>query len=182
MITSDTTVRPWHGAHPTIHPEAFVMEGVRIIGDVVIGAGSSIWYNTVIRGDVTWVRIGADSNVQDGCILHVTAPHNPLIIGDRVTIGHGVKLHGCTLEDESFVGIGAIVLDGAVVESGALVAAGAVVPPRMRVPAGTVVAGVPAQYLRDVKPEELADRPNHALRYRHYALEHSATMPNSYGH
>lgn len=177
MISSNATVRPWFGVHPSIDPEAVVMEGVRIIGDVTIRGESSIWYNSVIRGDVHWVRIGEQTSIQDGSVLHVTNQRFPLSIGNRVTVGHAVNLHGCTLEDECLIGIGAVVLDGAVVESGAVVAAGAVVPPGMKVPAGMVVAGVPARVIRPVTAEEREDRAPHALRYVRYAREHGASMP-----
>ncbi len=177
MISSGATVRGWHGTAPDIDPAAIVMEGVRIIGDVTIGPGSSVWYNTVIRGDVHWVRIGRDSNIQDGAVLHVTGGQFPLTIGDRVTVGHAVNLHGCTLEEECLIGIGAVVLDGAVVQPRALVAAGAVVPPGMVVESGSVVAGVPAKFIRRMRQEELDDRRHHAARYCLYAREHAASMP-----
>ncbi|TVR69311.1 MAG: gamma carbonic anhydrase family protein [Spirochaetaceae bacterium] len=164
-------MRPYRELKPTIDPTAIILEGVRIIGDVTIGSGSSIWYNTVIRGDVHWVRIGCDTNVQDGCVLHVTNNRFSLSLGDRVTVGHAACLHGCVIQDECLIGIGSTVLDGAVVETHAMVAAGALVPPGMVVKSGTLVGGVPARELRKLRPEEIADLPGSAARYCRYAAD-----------
>jgi len=112
---------------PKIDDSVFLAPGVKIIGDVKIGEGSSIWYNTVVRGDVNFITIGKKTNVQDLSMLHVTAKIFPLVIGDEVTIGHSVTLHGCVLQDRTFIGMGATILDGAIVESDSMVAAGAVV-------------------------------------------------------
>jgi len=158
-----------HGVLPTIPNSVTLFPGARIIGNVVIGERSSIWYNVVIRGDVNYIRIGEETNIQDGSVLHVTHDTHPLVIGNRVTAGHAVRLHGCTIEDETLIGIGAIVLDGAVVEQGSMVAAGALVPPGMRVPSGKLVAGVPARVLRDLSTVELADFAASASRYVEYA-------------
>lgn len=166
---SDISIVPYDGTHPRIPGSVFLAPGVRIIGDVVLGELCSVWYNVVIRGDVHFIRIGRETNVQDGSILHVTHDTHPLVVGDRVTVGHGVRLHGCTVEDETLIGIGAIVLDGAVVERGAMVAAGALVPPGMTVPSGTLVAGVPARVRRELTPEEGADIVASAARYVAYA-------------
>lgn len=171
------TIRPYGELTPAIDPTVIIMEGVRIIGDVAIGRGSSIWYNTVIRGDVHWVKIGRDTNVQDGCVLHVTNNRFSLTLGDRVTVGHAACLHGCVIQDETLIGIGATVLDGAVVERHAMVAAGALVPPGMVVQSGTLVGGVPARELRKLRPEEIEDLPRSAARYCRYAEQHAALMP-----
>lgn len=157
------------GVFPTIPGSVMIAPGARIIGDVVIGERSSIWYNVVIRGDVNYIRIGEETNIQDGSVFHVTHDTHPLVIGNRVTVGHGVRLHGCTVEDETLIGIGAIVLDGAVVEERSMVAAGALVPPGMRVPSGKLVAGVPARVRRDLGAEELANFAASASRYVEYA-------------
>ncbi len=159
---------PYQGLYPEIDPSVFLAEGVKIIGDVKIGPDTSVWYNTVIRGDVNHVRIGQMTNIQDSSMLHVTVNTHPLIIGDRVTIGHAVKLHGCTLEDCCFVGIGAIVLDGAVVSTNSMVAAGAVVKPGYIVPSGKLVAGVPAKVVRDLTDAEIKDFEASAKRYMNY--------------
>ncbi|WP_018525772.1 MULTISPECIES: gamma carbonic anhydrase family protein [Alkalispirochaeta] len=172
-----TTIRPYRDKHPRIDRTAIVLDGVRIIGDVTLGPGSSLWYNTVVRGDVHWVRIGSDTNVQDGSILHVTREDFPLSLGSRVTVGHGVCLHGCTIHDEALIGMGSTVLDGAVVESRSMVAAGALVPPGMVVREGTLVGGVPARVLRPLREEEILDLPESARRYCGYARDHAAVMP-----
>lgn len=159
---------PYLDLFPEIHPTVFLASGVKIVGDVKIGANSSIWYNTVIRGDVHYVKIGEMTNIQDCSMLHVTNGRYPLNIGSKVTIGHSVKLHGCTLQDLCLIGIGSIVLDGAVVESNSMVAAGAVVKPNFVVPSGKLVAGVPARIVRDLTDYEINDFEKSALRYMKY--------------
>jgi carbonic anhydrase/acetyltransferase-like protein (isoleucine patch superfamily) len=159
---------PYLDLFPEIHPTVFLASGVKIVGDVKIGANSSIWYNTVIRGDVHYVKIGEMTNIQDCSMLHVTNGRYPLNIGSKVTIGHSVKLHGCTLQDLCLIGIGSIVLDGAVVETDSMVAAGAVVKPNFVVPSGKLVAGVPARIVRDLTDEEIDDFEKSALRYMKY--------------
>ena len=160
---------PYLDLFPDIHPTVFLASGVKIVGDVKIGEGSSVWYNTVIRGDVHYVKIGEMTNIQDCSMLHVTNGRYPLNIGSKVTIGHSVKLHGCTLQNLCFIGIGAIVLDGAVIETNSMVAAGAVVKPNFIVPTGKLVAGVPARILRDLTIEEISDFEKSALRYKKYS-------------
>ena len=166
---TDISIIPHEGTFPQIPASVYLAPGVRIIGDVTLGERCGVWYNVVIRGDVHYIRIGEETNIQDGSILHVTHDTHPLVIGNRVTAGHAVRLHGCTIEDETLIGIGAIVLDGAHVERQALVAAGALVPPGMVVPAGTLVAGVPARVRRELTPEERADLVASAARYVAYA-------------
>lgn len=158
-------------ARPRIDSSAFVADGTVVIGDVVIGAESSVWYGSVIRGDVHWIRIGTRTNIQDGSVLHVTHDTNPLSIGDEVTCGHAVRLHGCTIESLTLIGIGAIVLDGAIVRSGSIVAAGTLVPPRFEVPSGVIVAGVPAKVLRELRPDERSGIAESAANYVRYAAE-----------
>ncbi len=179
FIAATATVRPYGVLKPRIAAGAIVMDGVRIIGDVLIGPAANIWYNCAIRGDVHSVRIGAETNIQDNTVLHVTHDRYPLSIGDRVTVGHAARLHGCTVEDESLVGIGAVVLDGAVVQQNAMVAAGAVVPPGYTVETGTLVAGVPARPIRALRPEEVEDLYHSAMRYVEYAQTHCAEMPGN---
>ena len=159
---------PYKELFPEIDKSVFLASGVKIIGDVKIEKNSSVWYNVVIRGDVNYVTIGENTNVQDSSMLHVTNNRFPLIIGSKVTIGHSVKLHGCIIEDITLIGIGAIVLDGAVVEKQSMVAAGAVVKPGFIVPSGKLVAGVPAKIIRDLTPEEIADLEASAKRYKKY--------------
>jgi carbonic anhydrase/acetyltransferase-like protein (isoleucine patch superfamily) len=160
---------PYLDLFPAIHQSVFLASGVKIIGDVKIGAYSSVWYNTVIRGDVHYVKIGEMTNIQDCSMLHVTNSRYPLNIGDKVTIGHSVKLHGCTLQDLCFIGIGAIVLDGAIIEANSMVAAGSVVKPNFIVPSGKLVAGVPAKIIRNLTNEEINDFENSAIRYKKYS-------------
>ncbi len=156
---------------PNLDQSVFCAPGSFIIGDVTIGASSSIWYHSVLRGDVHFIRVGKMTNIQDGCICHVTNETHPLILGDRVTVGHRAVLHGCTVEELCLIGIGAIVLDGALIETNSMVAAGAVVTPGTRVPSGTLVGGIPARVLRDLRGDELENLSASAERYRNYASE-----------
>jgi carbonic anhydrase/acetyltransferase-like protein (isoleucine patch superfamily) len=159
---------PYEELFPDIHESVFLASGVKIVGDVKIGKDSSIWYNTVIRGDVHYVKIGEMTNIQDNSMLHVTNGRYPLNIGNKVTVGHAVKLHGCTLHDLSLIGIGAIILDGAVIEEKSMVAAGSVVKPNFVVPSGKLVAGVPSKVVRDLTEEEMNDFEQSAERYKKY--------------
>ena len=167
---------PFGGSTPAIDPLAFVAETASVIGDVSIGPGSSLWYGCTARGDINRIRIGRNSNIQDGSVIHVnhdpagdhrvTGGGMPTEIGDNVTVGHMALIHACTLEDRSFVGMGAIVMDQAVVESEAMVAAGAMVTPGKVVRRGQLWAGRPARYARDIKPEE---REHFGYIAEHYA-------------
>ncbi len=159
---------PYMGKYPKMGENVFLASGVKVIGDVTIGDNSSVWYNTVIRGDVHYIRIGSFTNIQDCSMLHVTNGKYPLNIGDKVTIGHSVKLHGCTLKDMCLIGIGSVVLDGSVVESESMVAAGSVIKPNFIVPSGKLVAGVPAKVVRDLSEEEIRDFERSAMRYKKY--------------
>jgi gamma-carbonic anhydrase len=145
---------PYRGITPKIHPSVFIAEGAQIIGDVEIGAESSVWFNTVIRGDVHYIRIGERTNIQDNCVLHVTHDTYPLIIGSDVTVGHGAILHAATIKDRCLIGMGATVLDDATVGPYALVAAGSLVLEHFEVPEGALVAGVPARIKRMLSDEE----------------------------
>ena len=149
---------------PRIDPDAYVDPASQVIGDVTIGAGSSVWPLAVVRGDQHSVRIGRHTNVQDGAILHVD-PAYPLIIGDNVTIGHRAVVHGCRIMDNCRIGIGAVVLNGAVIEEWAQVAAGTLVPPGKTVPSGWLVMGVPAKPVRKMSQEELDDITRNAVDY-----------------
>ncbi|MGE5804461.1 MAG: gamma carbonic anhydrase family protein [Ignavibacteria bacterium] len=154
---------------PKIHNTVFLASGVKIVGNVEIDEYSSVWYNTVIRGDVHYIKIGSYTNIQDCSMLHVTSGRFPLIIGSKVSIGHSVNLHGCTIEDLCLIGIGSIILDGAVVQENAMVAAGAVVAPGFVVRSGKLAAGVPAKIIRDLTDEEVTEIENLALRYKKYS-------------
>jgi carbonic anhydrase/acetyltransferase-like protein (isoleucine patch superfamily) len=155
-------------------PTAWVAPGAVVTGDVVVGEGSSIWFQTVVRGDVNHIRIGARTNIQDHSMIHVTGGTHPTVVGDDVTVGHRVVLHGCTVKDRCLVGIGAIVLDGAVIEEEAMVGAGALVPPGMVVPSGKLVLGAPARVKRDLTAEERAFFRASAARYAGYAATYAA--------
>ena len=147
---------PYQEANPDIDPTCFIGAGARVIGDVVIGPDSSIWYNCVLRGDVNIIRIGRDTNIQDGTVIHVATRGNGTHIGDRVTVGHMALLHDCVLEDDSFVGMGAIVMDGARLESGGMLAAGAMLTPGKTVKSGDLWAGRPARFMRKLNEDDKA--------------------------
>jgi carbonic anhydrase/acetyltransferase-like protein (isoleucine patch superfamily) len=167
-LNDEMKIFPYLGKLPNFADNVFLASGSKIIGDVTIGDYSSIWYNTVIRGDVNFIKIGEMTNVQDGSMLHVTNNVYPLIIGSKVTIGHSVTLHGCILEDLCLIGMGAVVLDGAVVEKYSMVAAGTVVKPKFKVPSGTLVAGVPGKIVRELSEKEILDFDASANRYKKY--------------
>jgi carbonic anhydrase/acetyltransferase-like protein (isoleucine patch superfamily) len=141
----------YRGVVPECHGSVFVAEGAMVIGDVEIGEDSSVWFHTVIRGDIHRIRIGKRTNVQDHCTLHVTGK-DPLIVGDEITIGHRAVVHGCTVEDLCLIGIGAVVLDGSVIGKGSVIGAGAVVPPGTVVPPHSLVLGVPGKVVKDLGP------------------------------
>ena len=168
-INGEIKLFPYLDKFPKLHKNVFLAPGAKVAGEVEIGNDSSIWYNTVIRGDVNFVKIGKMTNVQDSSTLHVTKDKFPLIIGDKVTIGHSVVLHGCILNDLCLIGMRAVVLDGAIVEEKSMVAAGSVVVPGFTVPAGKLVAGVPGKIIRDLKKEEIDDFEKSAERYVNYA-------------
>jgi carbonic anhydrase/acetyltransferase-like protein (isoleucine patch superfamily) len=149
-------IRAYRGVMPRIAESAYIDSSAQIIGDVTVGEGSSVWLNTSVRGDVNHIRIGNETSIQDNTVLHVDHQVYPCIIGNRVTVGHSAVLHGCVVEDEVLIGIGAIVLNGATIGRGAVVAAGALVPEGMQVPANTLVMGTPAKVRREVTAEEQA--------------------------
>ena len=146
----------YNGIWPKIPPSVFIAAGAVVIGDVEIGEASSVWFNTVIRGDVNTIRIGARTNIQDLSMLHVTRKTAPLTIGNEVTVGHRVILHGCTIGDRCLIGMGTVIMDGAVVESGALVGAGSLVSEGSVIPAGMLGFGSPAKPKRPLTEDEKA--------------------------
>lgn len=148
-------IKKVRGKTPTIGRETYIAENATIVGDVIIGEQCSIWFQAIIRGDVNEIRIGHKTNIQDGAVLHCTYQKTGLYIGDSVSIGHRAIVHGCTLQDNVMVGMGAIVMDRAVVESGALVAAGAVVTEDTIVRTGEVFAGVPARKVKEVDSDSI---------------------------
>lgn len=158
-LSTGGVVLPFRGTWPRIAADAYVAHGAVVIGDVEIGEKASIWFNCVLRGDDNAIRIGDRTNIQDGSVIHVHGRIQGAYIGDDVNVGHMVLLHACNLEDRSFVGMGAIVLDEATVETGAMLAAGALLTPGKRVPAGELWGGRPARKLRDLTEADLASFP-----------------------
>ena len=165
-------ILPYKNKWPAIGKDVFIAPNATVIGDVTIGERSSVWFNTLIRGDDHWIRIGSRTNIQDGAIVHISKGTSPTSIGSDITIGHGAIIHGCVLEDRCLVGIGAIVLDGAVVETGSVVAAGAVVAPGKRVKSGEVWAGCPAKLIRAMRPEDLKYIDEDAVLYCELASDY----------
>ena len=168
-------ILPYDGIYPLIDETAFIAPGAVVVGRVEIGAHASIWYNSVIRGDVDTVKIGAMTNIQDGSILHEHAGF-PLVVGERVTVGHRVLLHGCTIEDDAYIGMGSIILNGARVCKGAVVGAGSLVLQGMVIPAGMLAVESPARVVRAIKESEV-DRFYGAVgRYQKMAKMHYPLM------
>ena len=158
----------YKGIAPKLDDSVFRVGSAEIIGDVEIGAQSSVWFHVVIRGDVNFIRIGQRTNIQDGTVIHVTHEKHPTWLGDDVTVGHNVTLHGCTIGNRCLIGMGAVVMDAAVVEDDSMVAAGALVTPGTRVTSGTLFAGSPAKYKRHLSDAEIADLKKSAQNYLHY--------------
>lgn len=158
-------IKPFQNTQPKIHETAFVAETAFVIGDVEIGAESSVWYGSIIRGDVNYIRIGARTNVQDGSIIHVTSKTHPTVLEDEVTLGHRATLHGCYVETRCLIGIGAIILDGARIGKNSLVAAGSLVTPNTIIPPNSLVMGSPAKVKRALTEEELNDLPHFWQNY-----------------
>ncbi len=158
-------IHSFNGKIPKIPSTVFIAPSADVIGDVEIGEESSVWFNTVVRGDVHFIRVGHRTNIQDLSILHVTRKTHPLVIGDEVTAGHHVTLHGCTLSNRVLIGMGAIVLDGAMVEEGSIVGAGALITEGMKVPPFSLALGVPAKIKRALTEEEIAFLSQSARNY-----------------
>ncbi|RNF38286.1 gamma carbonic anhydrase family protein [Planococcus salinus] len=149
-------IYPFNGKHPSIHPSVFLADYTTITGDVTIGADSSVWFNTIIRGDVAPTIIGNKTNIQDLCMLH-QSPNNPLVLEDNVTIGHQVTLHGCTVRSGALIGMGSLILDGAEVGEGAFIGAGSLVPPGKIIPPGVLALGRPAKVVRELRDDDKQD-------------------------
>lgn len=164
-------IRKFKDIEPKIDETSYVSESAVVIGKVKIGKNSSIWDCAVLRGDVDTITIGDETNIQDGSTLHVDY-NIPLTIGNRVTIGHGVNLHGCTIGDNSLIGIGAIVLNGAVVGKNCIVGAGALVTPKKNIPDNSLVLGSPAKVVRDIKQEEIDANIKNSKMYCILANDH----------
>jgi carbonic anhydrase/acetyltransferase-like protein (isoleucine patch superfamily) len=161
---------------PKIHESAFIAKGVVIVGDVNIGENSNIWYNGVLRGDVAPIYIGQDVNIQDGTVIHTSRFNGPCRIGDRVTIGHICLLHACNLHDDSFIGMGSIIMDKVVVESFGFIAAGSLVTPGKVIKSGELWAGRPAKFVRKISDEELFLIKDTPLHYINLASEHKKSI------
>jgi carbonic anhydrase/acetyltransferase-like protein (isoleucine patch superfamily) len=156
---------------PAVHPEAFVAAGTRIQGDVRLASGASVWYNCVLRGDLDYISIGENTNIQDGCIVHVEAS-SPCLVADHVTVGHGAILHACTVESGCLIGMGAIILSGAVIGRGSVIAAGALVREQATIEPFSLVVGVPARCVRKLPPETYAEHLAGARKYAEVARRH----------
>ena len=165
-------IKPWKGVFPRIHPTVYLSENVCVIGDVEIGEDSSVWFGAVIRGDVNYIRIGRRTNIQDNSVVHVTHETHPTIIGDNVTVGHRVILHGCRVGSNVLIGMGAVVMDGVEIEDYVLVGAGALLTPNKKIPSGVLVAGVPAKIVRDLREEEIKLIEESAENYVRYKNEY----------
>lgn len=159
------------GREPDVDPEAFTAPTSVVMGEVTLGAGVSVWYHTVLRADCGPIAIGAGSNIQDNCTVH-SDPGFPVTVGERVSVGHNAILHGCTVEDDVLVGMGATVLNGANIGAGSLIAAQALVPQGMQVPPGSLVAGVPAKVRRALTQEEQEGIKLNAAVYLDLAAQH----------
>jgi carbonic anhydrase/acetyltransferase-like protein (isoleucine patch superfamily) len=171
-------IRRFNDKVPQIHETAFVEESAQIIGDVVIGPHSSVWFNTTIRGDVYHIRIGAYTNVQDNSVIHVTRSTFATRLDDYVTIGHSVTLHGCHIKSNNLIGIGSIILDDVVIEENCIIAAGALVAPGTKVPPRSLMMGIPAKRVREVTDDEVRKIRDHADHY----LEYKETYRKLYGY
>ncbi|ADY73547.1 hypothetical protein Dester_0907 [Desulfurobacterium thermolithotrophum DSM 11699] len=165
-------IKPFKDLKPKIGERVFIAENAVVIGDVEIGNDSSIWFGVILRGDVNYIKIGKCTSIQDGSVVHVTNKTHPTIVGNYVTVGHSVKLHGCTIKDNCLVGIGAIILDGAIINENSIVAAGTLVPPNKEFPPGSLIMGFPAKVVRSLTEEEIKDLKRHAERYVSYKDEY----------
>ena len=172
-IAAGASVLALPDRRPDISDDAFVADGARIVGAVRLGPRASVWYNAVLRGDSAPITIGAESNLQDNVSVHVDAAH-PVVLGERVSVGHNAVVHGCTIGDGSLIGMGAVVLSGAVIGAGCLVAGGAVVLGGTEVPDGSLVAGVPAKVRRSLTDEERTGLIHNAEVYLEHTRTHAA--------
>jgi carbonic anhydrase/acetyltransferase-like protein (isoleucine patch superfamily) len=168
-------IYPIKGISPKIGKNTFIAENATIVGDVVMGDNCSVWFNAVVRGDVHYIRIGNNVNIQDGAIIHCTYQKAPVNIGNNVSIAHAAIIHGCTIHDNVLIGMGAIVMDGVVVESNSIIAAGALVSQNTLIESGSVYAGVPAKKIKSVDKSLLEGQVNRISKsYTMYASWHDA--------
>jgi carbonic anhydrase/acetyltransferase-like protein (isoleucine patch superfamily) len=165
-------IRSFRGKSPQIHPSAYIADSAEVIGDVEIGAESSVWFKAVVRGDVFHIRIGARTNIQDGTVVHVSNGTHATIVEDEVTVGHNVTLHGCHIERGCLVGMGSIVMDAVRVGAQSIIAAGALVSPGTIVPPRSLVIGVPARVKRPLTDEEVAGLAQFWKNYVEYTKQY----------
>jgi carbonic anhydrase/acetyltransferase-like protein (isoleucine patch superfamily) len=158
-------IKPFNTTAPKIHEAAFIADDAIIIGDVEIGENASVWFGSILRGDVNFIRIGAGTNIQDGTVIHVSSKTHSTILENDITVGHRVTLHGCYVESNCLIGIGAIILDGARIGKNSLVAAGSLVTPGTQVPPGSMVMGSPAKITRSLAEDEIAGIQMSARKY-----------------
>jgi carbonic anhydrase/acetyltransferase-like protein (isoleucine patch superfamily) len=165
-------IKTFNNIEPSIHETAFIADDAIVIGDVEIGEDASVWFGSIVRGDVNFIRIGARTNIQDATVIHVSSKTHATILEHEVTVGHRVTLHGCYVETGCLIGIGAILLDGARVGANSLVAAGSLLTPGTQIPPGSLVMGSPAKVKRELTDDELADLPHFWQNYvelkKHY--------------
>lgn len=185
QLSRHRTLMNLYDKDPVVDKDVFVAPGASVIGDVQVGRGSSIWYGCVLRGDINSISIGSGTNIQDNSLVHVAKSNisgnvMPTTIGNNVTVGHSAVLHGCTVEDEAFVGMGATLLDGVFVEKNAMVAAGALVKQNTRIPCGEVWGGNPAKFLRKLTDEEIAFISQSAINYTNLAQVHAVENAKSF--
>ena len=147
-------IKEFQNNQPKLGQNVYISENATVIGDVTLGDEVNIWFGSVLRGDMHYIKIGNRSNIQDNAVIHVTTAVSPANIGSGVTVGHGAIIHGCTIEDDCMIGMGAIVMDDAVIGAGSLVGAGALVSPNMQVPSKSLVVGIPGKVVRELKNEE----------------------------
>jgi carbonic anhydrase/acetyltransferase-like protein (isoleucine patch superfamily) len=178
-------VKPYKNFHPKIDPTVFLAPNAVVIGNVEIGAYSSVWFGAIVRGDVHYIKIGQYTNIQDNAVIHVThytkpdmSDGFPVEIGDFVSIAHGAIIHGAKIGNNVLIGIGAIILDGAKISDNTLVASGTLVPPNKEYPPGVLLMGRPAQVKRELTEEEIQKIKQNALNYRQYALNYLEAWKN----
>lgn len=169
-------IHAYRGVMPKVHSSAWVADSADVNGDVELGEEASVWFSTVVRGDVNFLRVGRGTNLQDGTVVHVNRNGTPTILGDYVTVGHAARLHGCHIKSNCLIGIGAVVLDGAALEDECVVAAGAVVSPGTLVPKGSLLMGAPARVKRQVTEKDLQLIYNSAKSYVALAAEYRAAQ------
>jgi carbonic anhydrase/acetyltransferase-like protein (isoleucine patch superfamily) len=174
-LNENGNLLPHGDASPQVDPSAWIAPGACVIGDVRLGEESSVWYGAVLRGDTEPIRIGARTNVQDGCILHAD-PGYPAVVGERCVLGHNAVVHGCEVEDDCLVGMGATILNGAKIGEGSIVAAGAVVPEGREFAPGSLIVGIPAKRVGEVSAEQAADVARGASEYVERAAAHRESL------